>query len=246
MRERARTPVVLAFPGQVYGPASWCEQLFLRSIAAGKAVTTLAGHDPMFSPIHVDHCGRALVHLLDRGEPGARYLLVDHQPLRARRFAEQLAEALGRPLKTRAVPPWLCSLLLGPVPTEYATAHTNFSRARLRSTGFTFRFPTSAAGVPAVVRRWPFFDVSRLTPYHRRVDEDPVNRDALAVFRILPAGAADVGRDVSRDELRAAGLGEWSMTGVGRDDLASHQAADRLTSSGPAGAGPPRVRLDLP
>lgn len=46
-----------------------------------------------------------------------------------------------------------------------------------------------------------------------------MNRDALAFFRILPAGAADVGRDVSRDELRAAGLGEWSMTEVGRDDL---------------------------
>lgn len=43
--------------------------------------------------------------------------------------------------------------------------------------------------------------------------------DALAFFRILPAGAADVG-DVSREELREAGAGDWTMKGgIEREDL---------------------------
>lgn len=45
-----------------------------------------------------------------------------------------------------------------------------------------------------------------------------MKRDALAFFRILPAGAADVG-EVSREELRADGLGDWCLKDVGHDDL---------------------------
>jgi hypothetical protein len=46
-----------------------------------------------------------------------------------------------------------------------------------------------------------------------------VKREALAFFRILPAGAADVGDDVSREDLRAAGAGDWSLKDLGGDDL---------------------------
>lgn len=46
-----------------------------------------------------------------------------------------------------------------------------------------------------------------------------MKREALGFFRILPAGAADVGEDVSREDLRAAGAGDWSLRDVGRDDL---------------------------
>jgi nucleoside-diphosphate-sugar epimerase len=153
-RIAAGADVVLAFPGQVYGPASWNEQLYMRPIAAGKAVTTLRGHDPLFSPIHVDDCARAIVHLVEHGTAGERYFLVDDQPLRSSAFVDCVARALDRPLRKRAVPTWLCSLILGPVLTDYATAHTNFSNARLKSTGFELRYPTAQAGVPDVARRW--------------------------------------------------------------------------------------------
>lgn len=46
-----------------------------------------------------------------------------------------------------------------------------------------------------------------------------MKRDALAFFRILPAGAADVGEGVSREDLRAAGAGDWSIKDVAADDL---------------------------
>lgn len=42
---------------------------------------------------------------------------------------------------------------------------------------------------------------------------------ALAFFRILPPGAAEVGEDVSREDLRAAGAGDWAMTELTADDL---------------------------
>lgn len=45
-----------------------------------------------------------------------------------------------------------------------------------------------------------------------------MKREALGLFRILPAGAANVG-DVSREELREAGVGRWSLQDVSSDDL---------------------------
>jgi hypothetical protein len=50
-------------------------------------------------------------------------------------------------------------------------------------------------------------------------ESSPFKRDTLAFFRILPAGAADIGDDVTREDLRQAGVGDWAMTGVGADDL---------------------------
>ena len=48
-----------------------------------------------------------------------------------------------------------------------------------------------------------------------------MNKEALAFIRILPAGAADIGPDVTRAELREAGAGNWSLACGGRDDLSS-------------------------
>lgn len=46
-----------------------------------------------------------------------------------------------------------------------------------------------------------------------------MKRDALAFFRILPAGAADIGEDVTREDLRAAGAGQWVVTERMEDDV---------------------------
>ncbi|WP_143522482.1 NAD-dependent epimerase/dehydratase family protein, partial [Pseudomonas sp. 2822-17] len=76
-------PVITALPGQVYGPDSWMPQLFLNDIYSGKPVTGLKGYKPMMSLIHVEDCGRAIVHLLDAGAEGERYILVDEKPIRS-------------------------------------------------------------------------------------------------------------------------------------------------------------------
>lgn len=46
-----------------------------------------------------------------------------------------------------------------------------------------------------------------------------MNRDALAFFRILPAGAADIGPEVTRQELREAGAGDWLIKETIQDDV---------------------------
>ena len=46
-----------------------------------------------------------------------------------------------------------------------------------------------------------------------------MKRDALAFFRILPAGAADIGDDVSREDLRRAGAGDWFLKLGNQDDV---------------------------
>lgn len=147
-------PVVTAFPGTVYGPASWLPQLFLEPLYQRKKLTGLKGYDPYLSPIHIEDCGRALVHLVDHGAPGEDYLLVDDRPLRVEAFVQLAADALGVPLRMRLYPRWLCQLYLGPVVTEYITAHSNFSNEKLKRTGFEFKYPTAYDGLPRVVREW--------------------------------------------------------------------------------------------
>jgi len=80
-------------------------------------------------------------------------------------------------------------------------------------------------------------DTARATVYGRGDTEDRVKREALAFFRILPAGAADVGDEVSREDLRAAGAGDWSLRDLGGDDL-----TDVLPPLGPEYDEP--IRMD--
>lgn len=147
-------PIVTAFPGQVYGADSWFPQLFLEPLAKSKPVIGLKGHNPLFSPIHVQDCARAFLFLLEAGQPGESYILVDDMPIRSGEITTLAAEALQMPEKKRYVPTWLCRLLLGPVLTEYATSHTNFSNEKLKKAGFTYLHPTIHSGVADVVREW--------------------------------------------------------------------------------------------
>lgn len=147
-------PIVTAFPGQVYGADSWFPQLFLEPLSQSKPVTGLKGYNPIFSPIHVEDCARAFLFLLEQGQAGERYILVDDRPIRSADITTLSAQALQRPDKKRYVPTWLCRMLLGPVLTEYATAHTNFSNGKLKASGYTYLYPTIQSGIEDVVKEW--------------------------------------------------------------------------------------------
>ncbi|BBI30905.1 NAD-dependent epimerase/dehydratase family protein [Cohnella abietis] len=148
-------PASIVFPAQIYGPSSWMEQLFFQPLYTNKPITSLKGYSPYFSPIHIEDCARALLHLIEKGEIGEDYIISDLQPLKSTVFRDEIIKLMGvRNPKFREVPRWLCQLLLGPVLTEYATAHTNFSSKKLQETGFKFRYPTYIEGLPQVVDAW--------------------------------------------------------------------------------------------
>jgi nucleoside-diphosphate-sugar epimerase len=147
-------PIVEAFPGWVYGPGSWFAQYVLRPLSAGKPLVGLSGPPKIASLVHVDDCARALLHLLDAGENGARYFIVDNAPVELERLGRLAAQLMGVPYRTRKLPRLACRLLLGRVIAESLTYENRLSNARLRETGFVPEFPTYERGIPDVVERW--------------------------------------------------------------------------------------------
>jgi nucleoside-diphosphate-sugar epimerase len=147
-------PLVVAFPGYVYGNGSWFREYVLSPLRARKKLTALGGKARTISPVHRSDCARALLHLLDRGETGRRYFVVDDQPSPSGDLSRIAAARMRVELRVRRVPPFLCRLLLGPVVTDSLLTDCVLSNARLRATGFTPEFPTIAEGVPDVVKEF--------------------------------------------------------------------------------------------
>jgi nucleoside-diphosphate-sugar epimerase len=88
--------------------------------------------------IHIDDAAAALVHLLDLPDAQPLYLGVDDTPLPLDVLYDHLATLLAAP-----PPPE------GPAPQSVGSKR--LSNARLRATGFTFRWPDARAGYAALL-----------------------------------------------------------------------------------------------
>ena len=146
-------PIVTAFPGYVYGDGSWFREYVLAPLARKKKINTIGERSRFGSPVHVDDCARALVHLLEHGDVGARYFVVDDRPTPWSSFYETAARAMSTEPRLRKIPVWLLRLLVGPVVTDSVLSDAVLSNARLKSTGFSLRFPTIDVGIPDVVSK---------------------------------------------------------------------------------------------
>jgi len=146
-------PIVEAFPGWVYGPGSWFQEYVFEPLQRNKPVTGLTGPVRLASPVHVEDCARAILHLLNYGEIGQRYFIVDNQPGLASAVAEKAAQVLEVRFRVRKVPIWLSRLIVGPVVTDSLTCDVRLSNARLRQTGFNLNYPTIEQGIPDVIAR---------------------------------------------------------------------------------------------
>ena len=144
-------PIVTAFPGQVYGNGGWFRERVIAPVMAGRRVLMFGKTGPWVSPIHVEDCARALVHLAERGEPTGRYFLVNHDPIRQDAFARTFAALANRPLRVLRVPRVATRLVAGPVLADHLLADAVFSNIRLRGTGFRFLYPTLEQGLQQVV-----------------------------------------------------------------------------------------------
>ena len=98
----AGLPIVTAFPGWVYGNGSWFRERVIEPVMAGGRVLQFGKTGPWVSPIHVEDCARALVHLAEHGEAGGRYFLVNSDPIRLHEFAGTFARLANRPLRVVA------------------------------------------------------------------------------------------------------------------------------------------------
>ena len=144
-------PIVTALPGLVYGNGGWFRQQVIKPVIAGQRVIQFGYADRWITPIHVDDCARALVHLAEHGQPGRRYFLVNRDPVRMPEFAATFARLVNRQLRVWRVPAAASRLMVGPVPADYLCADQIFSNIRLRGTGFHFEHPTLEHGLQQIV-----------------------------------------------------------------------------------------------
>jgi hypothetical protein len=147
----AGLPIVTALPGLVYGNGGWFRQQVIEPVITGQRLIELGNADRWISPIHVDDCARALVHLAEHGQAGRRYFLVNRDPVRMPDFAATFARLVNRPLRVWRVPAAAGRLLVGPVLGDHLRADQVFSNIRLRGTGFHFEHPTLEHGLQQIV-----------------------------------------------------------------------------------------------
>lgn len=144
-------PIVMGFPGWVYGNGSWFRERVIEPVMAGRPVLQVGGAAPWVSPVHVEDCARALVHLAGHGKVGGRYFLVNSDPIQLHEFAANFARLANRPLRVRTVPRMAARFAFGPVLADDFRADAVFSNIRLRGTGFRFTYPTLDEGLQQVL-----------------------------------------------------------------------------------------------
>ena len=143
----AGVPIVTAFPGLTYGKRGWFRELVMDPILAGRRVLQFGTTGPLVSPIYVHDCVRALMHLVERGERGGRYFLVNSEPARFNTFAATFARIAARPLRIWRLPALTARLVTGGHLEGYLQSDAAFSNIRLRGTGFRFEYPTLEHGL---------------------------------------------------------------------------------------------------
>ena len=143
LRDGCSAPTVLRLAG-IYGPG--------RTGFVTRLCQTLApppGAPPRYTNrIHRDDAAGALAHLIDRRIQGERlaalYLGVDDEPAAEALVQRWLAARLGISLPTRPAPD-------APPPRRAAVGNKRCSNARLRASGYRFRYPSFREGYSAVL-----------------------------------------------------------------------------------------------
>lgn len=135
LRRRSPGAVLLRLSG-VYGPG---RERLIDQVRSGSARLAL-GTSPHTNRIHRDDAAEALVHLATIPDPAPTYLGTDDEPTRLDDVLRFLARELGVDEPPR-----------GDGDSRQAGGDKRLSNARLRSTGWTPRYPTFREGYRAVL-----------------------------------------------------------------------------------------------
>ena len=118
----------------IYGPG---RSYLLDRLRAGLA-TAPAAESHWVNRIHIEDAAAAVLHLMNLPKPQPIYLVTDSAPLPMRVLYDALAKLVG-----------------GPTPAEGAAPASvgskRLSNARLRDSGFNFKWPDSRAGHEALI-----------------------------------------------------------------------------------------------
>jgi len=147
----AGLPIAIALPGWVYGNGSWFRDRVIDPVIGRRHVLQFGTTGPLISPIHVEDCAAALVHLAERAEIGGRYFLVNSDPVRLNELPVMFAQLAHRQLRVWRLPAAATRLVRGPVLAEEVRADAVFSNIRLRGIGYRFRYPTLAHGLRQIL-----------------------------------------------------------------------------------------------
>ena len=131
-------PAVAIRFGGIYGPG---RTRLIDSVREGSAVRP--DGPPLYTNrIHRDDCARVLEHLLNLPEPERLYLAVDDDPAPLAEVLIWLAERLGLPEPLLATQPVIKpGAETRSNPAFRMRASKRCSNARLRASGFSFRYP---------------------------------------------------------------------------------------------------------
>ena len=140
---------IVARPGMIYGDGSWFKPM-VESIRSGtyRYVGDGSNH---WSPVDLGDTGEAYRILLEKGEPGEAYLVVDDTPVTVRAYTSYIADLVGGPTP-RGVDLATATRQMGPMAAILA-ANQAASNAKLRSLGWVPRYRTHREGLPDLFRR---------------------------------------------------------------------------------------------
>jgi nucleoside-diphosphate-sugar epimerase len=118
----------------IYGPG---RSHLLDRLRTGQA-TAPAAESHWVNRIHIEDAATAVLHLMNLSKPQPIYVVTDSTPLPMRVLYDALAKLVGGP-----IPPE------GAAPTSVGSKR--LSNARLRGSGFSFKWPDSRIGHAALV-----------------------------------------------------------------------------------------------
>ena len=137
-------PGVVLRPSHVYGAGGWLAELL------GRMFRIPGDGENLWDVVHVDDVVSACALLLERGEPGQAYHVVDDTPLTANEFFAAIAQALERK-PFGHVPAWLAKLAAGGGAVVAATRSAKSTNAKLKALGWTPAHPRAVDALPDVV-----------------------------------------------------------------------------------------------
>jgi nucleoside-diphosphate-sugar epimerase len=113
--ERNEIPVQIVRPGWIYGRGSWLEAFYLQPARKMRFLPIYGKGENLMSFIHVEDCGRKIIHLADQGIPGNIFNVFTRTTTQ-QAFVKILSELMQ--VKTRVIPLELLHIRYGKAARE--------------------------------------------------------------------------------------------------------------------------------